>query len=88
MNDTERIDALERLLWVGSVGNGIAIFPCAENKTGEHRVFLFDLGNEDGSNLGDELTESVPTLREAIDLAVAANAALTGGKNRQKETHE
>ena len=72
MNDTERLDALERLLWDGRVGNGIAIFPCTEKKTGRRLVSLTDLGNEDGSNLGDELTESVPTLREAIDLAVAA----------------
>ncbi|MEI6971633.1 MAG: hypothetical protein WCL44_08965, partial [bacterium] len=78
MTDTERIDALERLLWDGSVGNGIAIFPCTENKTGRRLVSLTDLGDEDGSNLGQELTETVPTLREAIDLAVSANAAGQG----------
>jgi len=74
MTDTERIDALERLLWSGSIGNGIAVFPCIESKTGRRRVSLTDLGGEDGSNLGEELTESVPTLREAIDRAVSANS--------------
>jgi hypothetical protein len=75
MTDTERIDALERLLWSDSIGNGIVIFPCTEHQTGRRLVSLTDLGDEDGSNLGEELTETVPTLREAIDLAVSANAA-------------
>jgi hypothetical protein len=72
LTDTERIDALERLLRSGSIGNGIAIFPCTEIKTGRRLVSLADLGGEDGSNLGEELTEAVSTLREAIDLAVSA----------------
>ena len=82
MTDTERIDALERLLWGGSVGNGIAIFPCTENKTGRRLVSLTDLGDEDGSNLGEELTKTVPTLREAIDLAVSANAPAEARRSR------
>ena len=73
MNDTERIDALERLLWDGRVGNGVAIVPCTRTSTGQRLVSLVDLGDEDGSYLGDELTATVPTLREAIDRAVTGD---------------
>lgn len=74
MNDTERIDALERLVWSERCGAGIAIFPVIENTTAEGGITLMDLGNEDGSHLGEDLSEAVPTLREAIDLAVQAES--------------
>ncbi|MCK5606266.1 hypothetical protein KAR91_30480 [Candidatus Pacearchaeota archaeon] len=67
MTDTERLDKLEDLIWGERVGSGIALFPTRNIHTGEKGVTIDDLGEEDGSNLGDELTEKKPTLREAID---------------------
>ena len=64
--DTKRLDALEDLLWSTQSGNGIAIMPVLRSQTGERSVDILDLGDEDGSNLGDTLGESV-TLRDAID---------------------
>jgi hypothetical protein len=67
MTDTERLDKLEALIWSNKVGNGLVIFPSRNSKTGVERVCLQDLGDEDGSNLGEELTDLKPTIREAID---------------------
>ena len=69
MTDTERIDALERLIWSDTTANGLVIFPVIISCTGERRVALQDLGDEDGSNLGEELTAPQSTLRDAIDEA-------------------
>ena len=67
MTDTERLDKLEAFLWSDKIGNGIVIFPCF-NKEKERKVSLQDLGDEDGSSLGEELTGVVKDLREAIDV--------------------
>ena len=67
MTDTDRLDKLEKLLWSDKVGNGIAIFPVVGALNKERGVTIDDLGEEDGSNLGPELTNKKATLREAID---------------------
>lgn len=67
MTDTERLNKLETLMWSSSIGNGLVIYPSRNAQTGEEKVCIQDLGEEDGSNLGEELTELKPTLREAID---------------------
>ena len=78
MNDTERIDGLERLLCSSRVGNGVAIMLCSD-ATRRRLIDLIDLGDEDGSNLGETLTDSVLTLREAIDLALQKTPGQAGG---------
>ncbi len=65
--DTERLDALESYLWSTNVGNGIAIFPSTLVNSGIKLVMLQDLGDEDGSDLGEEITQSHRTLRECLD---------------------
>lgn len=68
MTDTERLDKLEAFLWDNTnVGNGLVLFPCRNAMSGEKGITIDDLGEEDGSNLGPELTDKKPTLREAID---------------------
>lgn len=68
--DAERMDWLERAVWDNTLcSNGIAIFPSIVCETREPRVALQDLGEEDGSNLGGEITGSHPSLRAAIDAA-------------------
>ena len=71
-HDSGRLNWLESLLWSGRIGNGIAIFPTTsltEHGSVKH-VVLQDLGDEDGSNLGEELTGTQLSLREAIDAAM------------------
>ena len=72
MTDSQRINALERMLWSDGIGNGIAIFPCTDSATRKKQVSLVDLGDEDGSHLGCDLSPDMPTLREAIDAAIRA----------------
>ena len=67
MTDTERLDKLEALVFSDKVGNGVVLFPTLGNATQELGMTIDDLGEEDGSNLGPELTEKKPTLRQAID---------------------
>lgn len=67
MTDTERLDKLETLVWSSKIGNGLVIFPSITAKTGVKNIVLHDLGDEDGSNIGDELSSLKPSLREAID---------------------
>lgn len=68
--DSKRLDWLEHALWNHpDTGNGIAILPAFFHATGKRSVSLHALGDEDGSNLGDELTASQSSLRAAIDAA-------------------
>lgn len=67
--DTARLNWLERLLWSGHVGNGVALFPL-KNRSGEKCIDLTDLGDQDGSDCGEEIAEG-QTLRAAIDAARA-----------------
>lgn len=64
LNDVRRVNRLEAEAWSPARGNGIAIFP-ATSAVGE-RIVLQDLGDEDGSDLGDEITKCT-SLRAAID---------------------
>lgn len=78
--DTERLNWLESLLWSNRIGNGIAIFPTTtlpEHGSVRH-IALQDLGDEDGSNLGDELTDTQNSLRDAIDAAMSATTGQRG----------
>jgi hypothetical protein len=61
MNDTERLDYLESFL-KAIRSNGIAIMPL-NNKT---LFSIDDLGDQDGSDLGDEICTG-KTLRDVID---------------------
>lgn len=67
MTDTERLDKLEALIFGDKVGNGVVLFPTRGNAAQELGLTIDDLGEEDGSNLGPELTEKKATLRQAID---------------------
>lgn len=69
--DTKRLDWLEHAAWNHpDSGNGIAIFPAMQ---ADRRIIsLQGLGDEDGSGLGDEITGSHASLREAIDVAMEA----------------
>lgn len=80
--DTQRLDFMEAVLWSRLSGNGLAIFPTmdADDSTSK-QVMLQDLGSEDGSNLGDELTASCHSLREAIDSMIEMSFVA----NTQKE---
>ena len=61
MNDTQRLDKLEKFL-LGIESNGIAIMPL-NNKT----IFsIDDIKDEDGSNLGECFSEG-KTLRDVIE---------------------
>jgi hypothetical protein len=69
--DGARLDALETLALSAEVGNGLAIFPTTLASTGGDRCWMLQgLGEEDGSNLGEELHSNRPTLRAAIDAAI------------------
>lgn len=65
--DTERLNRLEALLFGDQVGNGLALFPIQTADTKARRITIDDLGDEDGSHLGGELTSPMPSLRQAID---------------------
>lgn len=65
--DAERLDWLEEIVWSDRVGNGLALFPF-EDADGGRFIGLMDIGDEDGSSMGDEL-ENAETLRAAIDAA-------------------
>jgi len=67
MTDTERIDALETLLWSDRIGNGLAIFPCFLPPSDVKHLILQDLGDENGLNLGEDLTLGRLTLRAVLD---------------------
>lgn len=67
MSDGERLNKLEAFIWSKNVGNGIVIWPTRNFQTGKKSVSFQDLGDEDGSNLGEELTDLKTTLRDAID---------------------
>lgn len=66
--DTARLNWLETALVSYGIGNGIALFPSSDREDNQ-RYMLQDLGDEDGSNLGDELCATCDTLRAAIDAA-------------------
>lgn len=71
LEDSKRLDWLEQALWNHpDSGNGLALFPFTKNATNEERVNIQGLGDEDGSNLGEEISEGA-TLRECIDAALA-----------------
>ena len=61
MTDTERLDKLEGFL-KACTGNGIAIMPLSSCTL----FSIDDLADEDGSNLGEELSLG-KSLREVID---------------------
>lgn len=66
--DAKRLDKLQWALWNHpEIGNGIALFPGTNIHTKAKSVSLQGLGDEDGSDLGDELTPTCPDLRTAID---------------------
>lgn len=67
MTDKDRLDKLEELIWSDRVGNGVAIFPSTGALNKIKGVTIDDLGDQDGSDLGESLTLKHPTLREAID---------------------
>lgn len=64
--DTARLNALEALLVSSNVGNGVALAPYSIHKTGKKRIALQDLGDEDGSGLGENLVDA-PSLRLALE---------------------
>ncbi len=72
-SDTTRLNWLEMVIWSEKVGTGVAVFPTV-SLTGIRHVVLQDLGDEDGSNLGDELTATQKDLRAAIDAAMKEKA--------------
>jgi hypothetical protein len=61
MNDTQRLDKLERFI-KNLRSNGIAIMPLNSNGL----FSIDDLKDEDGSNLGEEFS-CEKSLRDAID---------------------
>lgn len=65
--DSERLDKLAAFLHSDKCGNGLAIFPSKHSQSRATRICIQDLGSEDGSNLGDDITPLKLTLREAID---------------------
>lgn len=83
--DTARLNWLEYAAWNHpDSGNGIAIFPSTRHATGDKCMSLHGLGDEDGSNLGDDLTPSCANLREAID-QVMESERLAAGKEAQTD---
>ena len=46
MSDTERINALEKLMWDARTGCGLAIMPWMERTSGRKLVTIIDLGDE------------------------------------------
>lgn len=64
LEDVRRINRLDAEAWNPVRGNGIAEFP-STGISGE-MIVLQDLGDEDGSNLGDEIARG-SDLRAAID---------------------
>jgi hypothetical protein len=79
--DSDRLDYIEALTKSDFVGNGIVIWTGSKTIDGikSKRWWITDLGDEDGSNLGDEISESETDLRKAIDAAIAASATTKGG---------
>jgi hypothetical protein len=67
LEDRDRLDALEREVNSGVRGNGVAVFPYTR-LNGVRHISLVELGDEDGSDLGDEFAIGL-TLREAVDAA-------------------
>ena len=65
--DTERLDKLEKWCWSDRVINGVVLFPSRNPDTSDEHLVVQDLGEEDGSGLGDELTGLCENLRAAID---------------------
>jgi hypothetical protein len=57
----------EREVNSGVRGNGVAVFPYTR-LNGVRHISLVELGDEDGSDLGDEFAIGL-TLREAVDAA-------------------
>lgn len=73
--DVKRLDWLESASWEHPLsGNGIGIFPCQSAHTGQRYIHLHGLGEEDGSNLGEEITGSSSSLRAAITQAMTGGA--------------
>jgi hypothetical protein len=70
--DTQRLDWLEDAIWNHpDSGNGIALFPFTNVSDKRKGVNLQGLGDEDGSNLGEDISGSSENLRAAIDKAMA-----------------
>lgn len=67
MTDKDRVDFLEHFLECGDCGNGIAIMPLRFGKKMVRGFSIDDLGDEDGSNLGEQFVGQVGSLRDAID---------------------
>ena len=66
MTDTQRLDALEKLLWDKRIGNGILLYP--GTVSGKRMVQMFDV--EDSDPVGRDLVDEAGSLRSAIDEAV------------------
>ena len=71
--DSRRLDALEKLLWSPCVGNGVALVPTIAMESAKHSIEIVDMGEENGANLGDELTDPQQSLRAAIDMVSDAH---------------
>lgn len=73
LEDAERkaraLDLVEEMAWAEGVGNGLVIFPSTRVSDKSKKICLQALGDEDGTNLGDELCDPQPTLLEAIEYA-------------------
>ena len=67
MTDTERLDALEKLLWDKRIGNGVLLYPVTVS--GKRMVQMYDI--EDSLAGGRYLGEESGSLRSAIDEAVS-----------------
>ena len=76
--DSNLLDALEKILWSKRLGNGLAIFPVTNAREEQLGYMVQDLGEERGKNLGEELTGSRKTLREVLKEAIESLEADLG----------
>jgi hypothetical protein len=67
MNDTDRLNYLEQLLWSAHCGNGIALIPTIKHDTGECFIEVSDVGYEDGIRFSSEMSHDQHTLRAVLD---------------------
>ncbi len=79
--DTKRLDRLEAFLWSKHVGNGAALWPGTKMDTGERIMCIHDMGDEDGSNLGEDFSGPKESLRAAIDALPPAPVSEKGGQS-------
>ena len=63
--DANLLEAVQKFLWANP-SNGIAIFPSTGAQNGDKGYMIQCLGGEEGSHLGEELTGTNATLKDAL----------------------